>query len=264
MTEKEKMLSQKLYDANSDPLLLAERVQAKDLCHQYNQLRPSDAAGQQALMKQLLGKTKGAFCIVAPFWCDYGYNIEIGENFFANHNTVILDGVKVTFGDHVFVAPNCGFHTAGHPIDAGRRNKGLEYAYPITVGDNVWIGAGVQVMPGVTIGSNVVIGGGSVVVKDIPSNSVAVGNPCRVIRPITDEDKKTVLTDNSPPRGEISSKTRAVLSAPLSPASTPPDTPGLPLPAPPPSTRQHRRDPKGHAGAAFCAVCTAARSPSLP
>ena len=141
-------------------------------------------------MRRLLGKTAGdSFTIVAPFWCDYGYNIEIGENFFANHNTVILDGAKVTFGNNVFVAPNCGFHTAGHPIDAERRNQGLEYAYPITVGDNVWIGAGVQVMPGVTIGSNVVIGGGSVVVKDIPSNVVAVGNPCRVVRPITDDER---------------------------------------------------------------------------
>ena len=97
----------------------------------------------------------------------------------------------MTFGDHVFVAPNCGFYTAGHPIDAVRRELGLEYAYPITVGDHVWIGGGVQVMPGVTIGSNVVIGGGSVVVRDIPSDSVAVGNPCRVIRPITEADKQT-------------------------------------------------------------------------
>lgn len=117
--------------------------------------------------------------------------IELGENFFSNHNLVILDCGKVTFGDNVFVAPDCGFYTAGHPIDYERRNQGLEYAYPITVGDNVWIGAGVQVMPGVNIGSNVVIGGGSVVVKDIPSNSVAVGNPCKVIRPITEDDKKT-------------------------------------------------------------------------
>ena len=103
----------------------------------------------------------------------YGYNIEIGENFFANHNTVIPDGAKVTFGDNVFIAPDCGFHTAGHPIDFERRSRGLEYAYPITVGSNVWIG------------------GGSVVVKDIPDNSVAVENPCRVIRAITEEDQKT-------------------------------------------------------------------------
>lgn len=185
MTEKEKMQRQMLYDANYDKTLLAERAKAKELCYQFNQLHPSDEAGQREIMRQLLGKTKGAF------WCDYGYRIEIGENFFANHNTVILDGGKVSFGDNVFIAPNCGFYTAGHPIDHERRNKGLEYAYPISVGNNVWIGAGVQVMPGVCIGDNVVIGGGSAVVKDIPDNVVAVGNPCRVLRAITEEDKKT-------------------------------------------------------------------------
>ena len=111
----------------------------------------------------------------------------------ANYDTELIRerqvAKDVTFGDNVFIAPNCGFYTAGHPIDAERRNQGLEYAYPITVGDNVWIGAGVHVMPGVKIGSNVVIGGGSVVVKDIPDNVVAVGNPCRPIRPITEADK---------------------------------------------------------------------------
>lgn len=191
MTEKEKMCAQMLYDANYDQALLEERDKAKDLCHQYNQLRPSDRASQQEVLKKLLGKTGENFILTAPFWCDYGYNIELGENFYANHNLVILDGAKVTFGDNVFIGPDCGFHTAGHPIDFERRNRGLEYAYSITVGDNVWIGAGVQVMPGVTIGSNVVIGGGSVVVKDIPGNCVAVGNPCKVIRAITEEDKQT-------------------------------------------------------------------------
>jgi len=191
MTEKEKMQKQMLYDANYDETLLRERMAAKEMCYQYNRLHPSDEQGQRELMRRLLGKTEDTFCIVAPFWCDYGFNIEIGKNFFANHNTVILDGAKVVFGGNVFIAPNCGFYTAGHPVDFERRNQGLEYAYPITVGDNVWIGAGVQVMPGVTIGSNVVIGGGSVVVHDIPNDSVAVGNPCKVIRAITEEDKKT-------------------------------------------------------------------------
>ena len=134
MTEKDKMLRQLMYDANYDQELIAERQQAKELCYDYNHLRPSDEASQRALMQRLLGSSKKAFCILAPFWCDYGYNIEIGENFFANHNTVILDAAKVTFGDNVFIAPNCGFYTAGHPIDTERRNHGLEYAYPITVG----------------------------------------------------------------------------------------------------------------------------------
>ena len=190
MTEKEKMLAQKMYDANYDTSLIEERKRAKDLCFEYNQLRPSDEEGQTALMKKILGRTKGTFSIIAPLWCDYGYNIEIGENFFANHNLVILDGAKVKFGDNVFIAPDCGFHTAGHPIDFERRNQGLEYAWEITVGDNVWIGAGVQVMPGVTIGNDVVIGGGSVVTKDIPDHSVAYGNPCRVVRKITEADRE--------------------------------------------------------------------------
>lgn len=176
-----------LYDANYDKDLLEQRTKAKELCYDFNNLRPSDEKGQKEILKKLLGKTKNNFIITAPFWCDYGYNIEVGEYFYSNHNLVILDGGKVTFGDNVFIAPNCGFYTAGHPIDFERRNKGLEYAYPISVGNNVWIGAGVQVMPGVTIGDNVVIGGGSVVVKDIPSNSVAVGNPCKVIRAITEK-----------------------------------------------------------------------------
>lgn len=191
MTEKEKMLKEMLYDANNDEDLRKERAIAKDLCFKYNQLMPSDVENQKQVLKELLGEVNDSVIFVAPFWCDYGYNIRVGKNFFANHNTVILDGAKVTFGDNVFIAPNCGFYTAGHPIDSKRRNQGLEYAYPITIGNNVWIGAGVHVMPGVTIGNHVVIGAGSVVVKDIPSNSVAVGNPCHVIREITEEDEQT-------------------------------------------------------------------------
>lgn len=190
MTEREKMQKGLLYDANYDEELLEERMRCKDLCFEFNRLKPSQIAEQTTLLKKLLGKTGKRFCVTAPFWCDYGFNIEIGENFYANHNCVILDGAKVTFGDNVFIAPNCVFTTAGHPLDTEQRNKGLEYAYPVTVGDNVWFGASVTVLPGVKIGSNTVIGAGSLVNRDIPSGVVAVGNPCRVLRPITEEDKK--------------------------------------------------------------------------
>ena len=157
------------------------------MCYDFNNLRPSDEANKYELLRELLGSVGEKCEILAPFWCDYGYNIHIGENFFANHNTVILDGAPVTFGDNVFIAPNCGFYTAGHPLDKERRNRGLEYAYPITVGDNVWIGAGVQVMPGVTIGSGAVIGAGSVVTKDVPGNALAYGNPCKAVSQIANE-----------------------------------------------------------------------------
>ncbi|MBR3722241.1 MAG: sugar O-acetyltransferase [Selenomonadaceae bacterium] len=189
MTEKEKIRRGLLYDANNDKELIHERLTAKELCCDFNNLRPSDEAAQEKLLRKLLGSAGENFTVLAPFWCDYGYNIHIGENFFANHNTVILDGAPVIFGDNVFIAPNCGFYTAGHPIDAERRNKGLEYAYPIKIGNNVWIGAGVHIMPGVTVGNNVVIGAGSIVTRDIPSSTVAFGNPCQAIRPITDDDK---------------------------------------------------------------------------
>ena len=194
MTEKEKMLAHQMYDANYNKELHDERIAAKELCWEYNQLRPSNEEGQRAVLKKLLGKTGENFYITAPFWCDYGYNIELGENFYANHNLVILDCAKVKFGDNVFVAPDCGFHTAGHPIDFERRNAGFEYAYPITVGDNVWIGAGVQVMPGVTIGSNVVIGGGSVYRQLLPYcdrayvTKVGIKIPCDTFFPDLDQD----------------------------------------------------------------------------
>ena len=190
MTEKEKMLAGMMYDANYDNDLINERTLCKDLCHEYNLLFPSNIEKQQEIMKRLLGYVKGAFVITAPFWCDYGYNIELGENFYTNHNCVILDAARVSFGDNVFIAPNCGFYTAGHPLDAEQRNRGLEYAYPITIGNNVWIGGGVQVMPGVSIGDNTIIGSGSIVTKDIPGGVIAAGNPCKILRKITPEDKE--------------------------------------------------------------------------
>ena len=141
------------------------------------------------LIKKLFSRTGKNFLIEPNFYCDYGYNIEIGENFYSNHNLIILDPAKVIFGENVFIGPNCGFYTPEHPIQAGERNKGLEFAKPIKVGNNVWFGGGVTVLGGVTIGDNSVIGAGSIVTKDIPSNVVAVGNPCKVMREIGEKDK---------------------------------------------------------------------------
>lgn len=188
MTDKEKARTGLLYDANKDPEMLDERLRAAGLCARYNTMPPEDLAGRAALMRELLGKTGREFFITQPFYCDYGYNIAVGENFYANVNCVILDAAEVTFGDNVFVAPNCGFYTAGHPLDVPRRNRGLEYAYPITIGNNVWIGGNALFMPGVSVGDNVVIGAGSVVTKDIPDNVLALGSPCRVVREMSRDE----------------------------------------------------------------------------
>ena len=187
MTEKEKMLAGYLYRADEE--LITQLLACKDLCHQFNLMRPSDYQQREQIIRQILGKAGENITVLQPFWCDYGFNIEVGDHFFANHGLTILDVAKVTFGDHVFIAPNCSFYTAGHPLDAEIRNQNLEYGFPITVGNDVWIGGNVTVLPGVTIGNNVVIGAGSVVTKDIPDGVVAVGNPCRPIREVTGEDR---------------------------------------------------------------------------
>ena len=184
MSEKEKMLAGEIYDANYDKELIEDRYKAKNLCHEFNNLKPSDIEAREKIIKKLFGKTGQQILIEQNFWCDYGYNIFVGENFYMNHNCIILDAGRVEFGNNVFIAPNCAFYTAGHPIEPEIRNRGLEYAKPIKVGNNVWIGGNVTVLPGVTIGDNVTIGAGSVIVKDIPSNVVAVGNPCKVIKEI--------------------------------------------------------------------------------
>jgi len=190
MTEKEKRDLGYLYDANYDKDLIAEIERCNDLCSEFNQTRPSHRSVQREILSRIFGKMGRDITINAPFWFDYGYNTTVGDYFFANHNCQILDGGKVTFGDHVFIAPNCIFTTAEHALDADQRNAGLEVALPITVGNNVWFGAGVIVLGGVTIGDNVVVGAGSVVTRSIPSNVIATGVPARVIRQITAADKK--------------------------------------------------------------------------
>ena len=178
-----------LFQGCYNPAYEAEIAKCKDKCFRYNQLHPNDAEGQKKLLLEILGKMGENVVVTPPFWCDYGYNISVGNSFYSNHNLLIQDGVKVTFGDNVFIAPNCSFTTAEHPTDPEQRKRGLEIAKPIRVGNNVWIGTGAIVLAGVTIGDNAVIGAGSVVTKDIPANVVAAGVPCRVLRNITEADK---------------------------------------------------------------------------
>lgn len=195
MTEKEKMLAGMLYNAVDSKELFNDRQNCKVLCKKYNDTNPLDEGKKHEILGEILGKTGDNYWVESPFMCDYGYNISVGENFYANYNLVILDCANVNIGDNVFIAPNVGIYTAGHPLIADQRNSGLEYAYPITIGNNVWIGGGVQICPGVTIGDNTVIGAGSVVTKDIPANVVAAGVPCKVIKEITEDDRM--------PEGEI-------------------------------------------------------------
>ena len=186
MTEKEKMIAGHLYDC-ADAQLMQDRAAARELCIRFNAAPGREE--QRAVLKKLLG-SMGERCTFSPgFHCDYGYNIHIGDFFYANYNCVILDCAPVTIGDNVLIAPNCGLYTAGHPIHPEQRRTTLEYALPITIGSSVWLGGGVTVLPGVTIGDNAVIGAGSVVTKDIPAGVVAAGNPCRPIRAITEADR---------------------------------------------------------------------------
>lgn len=178
-SELQKMMAGEAYAA-SDVELVNARFRAKTLCQQYNALLPEQKNEKREIIIKLLAKFGENIIIEPNFFCDYGFNIEVGENFYANHNLVILDCAKVQFGKNVFIGPNCGFYTAIHPLDKKERAKEIEYAKPIKIGNDVWIGGGVTVLPGVEIGDGVVIGAGSVVTKNIPPNSVAYGNPCKV------------------------------------------------------------------------------------
>ena len=194
MTQKERMLAGLPYKAWLDGLS-EERMACRRKLHAFNLLPPDEEAQAQRLLRELLGKTGRDPWINAPFHCDYGWNIEVGDNFFANYNLTILDVGKVTIGSNVQFAPNVSIYTAGHPLHPDSRNSGYEYGLPVTIGDNVWIGGNVVLLPGVTVGSNSVIGAGSVVSRDIPEWVVAVGSPCRVVRRITEEDRKYYCKD---------------------------------------------------------------------
>ncbi len=194
MNQKERMLSGLPYKAWLDGLE-EERIACKKKIYDFNMLPPDRREEVPVMLKKLLGKTGENVFIEAPFHCDYGWNIEVGENFFANYNFTILDVGKVTIGKNAQIAPNVSIYTAGHPVHPDSRNSGYEYGIPISIGDNVWIGGNVVIMPGVHIGDNVVIGGGSVVTKDLPANVIAAGNPCRVLREITEEDRKYYYKD---------------------------------------------------------------------
>lgn len=172
----------------SDDAIFQQQLPARRLTQELNTVDRSDFEAIGKIVEKLLGKGEGAF-INPPFYCDYGFHIEVGKNFFANYNCTILDVAKVTIGDNCQLAPNVAIYTAGHPVHPETRNSGYEYGIPVTIGNNVWIGGNSVICPGVTIGDNVVIGAGSVVTKDIPANVIAAGNPCRVLRQITDADK---------------------------------------------------------------------------
>lgn len=188
MIEKERMLSGKLYN----PYKVNDNTWEKnrETLERFNTLSYKNSKEGMLLLKEIFGHLEDDAVIIPPFYCDKGPQIYIGRHFYANTGLLILDEAPVRIGNNVFIAPRVSIYTAGHPIDAEIRNMELEYAKPVTIGDDVWIGGNVVINPGVTIGSNVVIGSGSVVVKDIPSGVIAAGNPCRVIREITADDTK--------------------------------------------------------------------------
>ena len=194
MNQKERMLAELPYKAWMDGLH-EERIACKVKIQEYNTCQADDFKRKEKLIRGILGKAGEDVWIEPPFFCDYGYNIEVGDTFYANYNCIILDVAKVKIGDNVMFAPNVAIYTAGHPVHPESRGSGYEYGIGITIGNNVWIGGNTVINPGVTIGDNTVIGAGSVVTKDIPANVIAMGIPCKVIREITEEDRKYYYKD---------------------------------------------------------------------
>jgi maltose O-acetyltransferase len=182
-SEKQKMLDGELYNA-ADPKLVKERENARRLTRLYNQTTETEYENRTRILKELLGSTGEQFFIEPAFRCDYGYNIHIGENFYANFDCVILDVCEVRIGENCFMAPGVHIYTAAHPIHPFERIAGPEFGKPVTIGDNCWIGGRAVINPGVTIGKNVVVASGSVVTKDVPDNVVVGGNPARILKEI--------------------------------------------------------------------------------
>jgi len=168
------------FEANSEMSFFLDMMKCEDMCFEFNNIPPSNMEERSKIIKKILKKTTDDFFILSPFHCEYGYNIEIGNNFCANHNCVIIDAAPVTFGDDVMLGPNCGIYTSGHSLDPEKRKNRVAYARPIIIGNGVWIGGNSVILAGVTIGENTVIGAGSVVTKSIPANVIAYGNPCQV------------------------------------------------------------------------------------
>jgi len=188
MTEKEKCFAQMWYDPNGDPSLIQERAVADELCTEINRLSQTSDRRQQ-LLEKLFPNRADDVTIMNPIWADYGKYTSIGKGSFINRNAYLMDEARITIGENCFIGPNVGLYTANHALVASERNTGIEIALPITLEDNVWLGGNVCIVPGVTIGTGSVIGANSLVSKDIPANVVAAGNPCRVIRPITEADR---------------------------------------------------------------------------
>lgn len=185
-TEKEKMLSGELYDA-SESTLVAGRYRARKLCKELNDIPPDNHSRQTQIVRDLFGKVGDDVYLTPPFFCDYGSNIELGANVYFNFNCIVLDPARVTIGSNTMFGPAVQIYTATHPLNAVQRRTGLELAFPIHIGSDVWIGGNAVICPGVTIGDRAVIGAGSVVTRNIPSDVFAAGNPCKVIRQITDQ-----------------------------------------------------------------------------